>query len=122
MASRLVAAWLAILATHLPQATTALQNGVGHAPVLGWSTWLTFKYDLNATLVQSSADFLASSPLGAAGYTYILLDDGWPACPEKDSDGHCLSLPPRDPGTQRIPVDPVKFPQGLRAVTDYVHG
>jgi hypothetical protein len=38
---------------------------------MGWSTWLTFRLEVNETLVKTSADFLAASPMKAAGYEYI---------------------------------------------------
>ena len=37
---------------------------------------------------KTSADFLAASPLKAAGYEYILLDDGWPTCAK--ADAYCI--------------------------------
>lgn len=98
----------------------SLDNGVAVRPPLGWSSWLTFRYALNDTLVRSSADFLASSRIGAAGYNYILLDDGWTTCNEKSESGACLDLPPRD-SKNRIPIDQEKFPNGFKPLTDYVH-
>jgi alpha-galactosidase len=98
----------------------ALQDGVARTPPLGWSTWLSFRLNVSDSLLRTSADFLASSPLKPAGYEYILLDDGWPLCLKIDASGHCLELPPRDEAG-RIPVDPHKFPDGFKPVTDYVH-
>jgi hypothetical protein len=100
--------------------TSALQDGVARTPPLGWSTWLSFRLNVSDSLLRTSTDFLASSPLKAAGYEYILLDDGWPSCAKLDSSGHCLELPPRD-ADGRIPVDPHKFPNGFKPITDYAH-
>jgi len=58
--------------------------------------------------------------LAAAGYNYILIDDGWPECETFTSDGGCNKQTPRD--TQgRIVVSKSKFPNGFLPVTTYVH-
>eukprot|EP01088_Endostelium_zonatum_P017750 TRINITY_DN539_c0_g1_i1.p1 TRINITY_DN539_c0_g1~~TRINITY_DN539_c0_g1_i1.p1 ORF type:complete len:423 (-),score=65.31 TRINITY_DN539_c0_g1_i1:93-1172(-) len=41
------------------------------------------------------------------GYTYVNIDAGW--------------LKGRDPTTQKMVSDPVKFPEGMKAVGDYLH-
>jgi hypothetical protein len=116
--TQLLALALLLAMAVLPAA--ALQDGVARTPPLGWSTWLSFRLNVSESLLRTSADFLASSPLKGAGYEYILLDDGWPTCLKIDSDGHCLEVPPRDKDG-RIPVDPNKFPNGFKPITDYVH-
>jgi hypothetical protein len=66
-------------------ATTAINNGVGWLPPMGWSTWNTFRFNISSQLirqvssllcaacvfahcVRQSAEFMARSPLKAAGY------------------------------------------------------
>jgi alpha-galactosidase len=43
-----------------------------------------------------------------AGYKYLVIDDAWMA-PERDKNG-------------RLQVDPNKFPSGMKALGDYLHG
>ncbi len=45
--------------------------------------------------------------MAAAGYNYIVLDDGW-MTKERDANGDLVP-------------DPVKFPSGMKAIIDYVH-
>jgi alpha-galactosidase len=53
------------------------------------------------------ADDMVKSGMKDAGYTYLVLDDGWMA-KERDVDGNLIA-------------DPVKFPKGMKHVADYVH-
>ena len=43
------------------------------------------------------------------GYEYVILDDCWMA---KE----------REPVTNRLQADPIRFPSGIKALADYVHG
>jgi hypothetical protein len=43
----------------------------------------------------------------SAGYEYITIDDCWPALE-------------RDPKTARLVPDPVRFPNGMKHLADYV--
>lgn len=45
---------------------------------------------------------------------------GWPSCTTFAADGGCAVPAPRAPNGSVIP-DPVKFPEGLAAVFDYIH-
>ena len=76
-------------------------------PPMGWNSWNTFGTDISAQLVMDIADALARTGLAAAGYQYLVLDDGWMAH-ERDSTGNLVP-------------DPKKFPDGLKPVIDYVH-
>ena len=51
---------------------------------------------------------MVSSGMKDAGYTYIVLDDGWMAMQ-------------RDSVTGNLIPDPKKFPHGMKALVDYVH-
>lgn len=99
-------------------------GGVPPQPVLppsGWSTWNSFSCDINASLVRQGADHLASSGLLGAGYRYILIDDCWSLCERYDAkDGYCEEPGGRDAKGNLIP-DPIKFPDGMRALAHYVH-
>lgn len=76
-------------------------------PALGWSTWNTFRCDVNETLVLQAAKALVTSGLRDLGYRYVNIDDCWMA-KERDPSGAWL-------------VDVVKFPSGMRALADQLH-
>jgi MBG domain (YGX type)/Lamin Tail Domain/NPCBM-associated, NEW3 domain of alpha-galactosidase/Alpha galactosidase A/Alpha galactosidase C-terminal beta sandwich domain len=50
-------------------------------PVLGWSSWSSFRHQANASIDEAAARELVSSGLAAEGYKYINQDDGWYECP-----------------------------------------
>ncbi len=77
-------------------------------PPLGWNTWNTFGKNIDEQLVLQSVDKFVERGLRDAGYQYVVIDDCW-------------SLRERDPTTHEIVPDPAKFPQGMKAVADYVH-
>ena len=54
----------------------SLDNGLARTPPLGLSTWAAFNQQVNDTLVRSLADGMVESGLLAAGYRYLLIDDG----------------------------------------------
>ncbi len=76
-------------------------------PPMGWNSWNTFETHIDEKLVKETADIMVASGMAAAGYNYIVLDDGWMA-KERDKDGNLVP-------------DPVKFPNGMKALIDYVH-
>ncbi|WP_035647771.1 glycoside hydrolase family 27 protein [Flavobacterium sp. ASV13] len=82
-------------------------EGLAMTPPMGWNSWNTFGTDINEKLVKETADIMVSSGLAAAGYNYIVLDDGW-MTRERDANGDLIP-------------DPVKFPNGMKALIDYVH-
>lgn len=82
-------------------------EGLAMTPPMGWNSWNTFATNIDEKLVKETADIMVSSGLAAAGYNYIVLDDGW-MTHERDVNGDLVP-------------DPVKFPNGMKAVVDYVH-
>ena len=46
-------------------------------PVMGWSSWNTFRQNINEELILETARAMELSGLAAAGYEYINLDDCW---------------------------------------------
>ncbi len=76
-------------------------------PPMGWNTWNTFGEKINEELIKETADVLVSSGLKDLGYNYLVIDDCW-SLKERDSEG-------------RLQADPQKFPNGMKAVADYVH-
>lgn len=82
-------------------------EGLALTPPMGWNSWNTFQTNINEQLVMKTADVMVSSRMKDAGYTYLVLDDGWMAM-ERDSAGNLVA-------------DPKKFPHGMKVVADYVH-
>jgi len=98
----------------------SLNNGAAPTPPRGWSSWMAFEFNVSSAGLMKMADLMVSSGLKDAGYVYLLLDDGWPACSVYESDGGCGTPAPRD-AQGRIVVAKEKFPNGLKEVTAYVH-
>lgn len=82
-------------------------ENLAKTPPLGWNSWNTFGTDINENLVKGIADKFVELGLKDAGYQYIVLDDGWMA-KERDTNGNLIA-------------DPEKFPNGMKAVADYIH-
>ena len=77
-------------------------------PPMGFNTWNTFGENISDEMIRQTADAMVEKGLQAAGYEYLVIDDCW-------------SKRQRDPVTDKIVPDPVKFPNGMKAVSDYVH-
>lgn len=74
---------------------------------MGWNSWNTYGEDINEQLIKETADAMVAEGLLDKGYEYLVIDDCW-------------SLKERDEN-ERLVADPVKFPNGMKAVADYVH-
>jgi len=85
----------------------ALDNGLALTPPMGWNDWNAFGCNVSAALVEQTADTIVSSGMKDAGYDYVNIDDCWME-PQRSADGHLVP-------------DPAKFPDGIKAVADYVH-
>jgi alpha-galactosidase len=88
----------------------ALNNGLARTPPMGFNNWNSTecRADFNEAMVKGIADIFVSSGLKAAGYQYVNLDDCW-AETRRDASGHLVP-------------SHVRFPHGIKAVADYVHG
>lgn len=75
-------------------------------PMMGWSSWNTFRININEDLIRQTADAMVSKGLKDAGYTFVNIDDGF--FYGRDNEGNLL-------------VHPEKFPNGMKAVADYIH-
>ncbi|HTI23642.1 MAG TPA: NPCBM/NEW2 domain-containing protein, partial [Kutzneria sp.] len=106
VAAATAAAGLALVAA---PAAVALDNGLARTPQMGFNNWNATHCsgDFNETMVKGIADLFVSSGLKDAGYQYVNLDDCW-ALPARDASGDLVA-------------DPVRFPDGIKAVADYVH-
>ena len=83
-----------------------MNKPLAHTPPMGWNSWNTFSWNINADLIRTSADYMVSTGLKDAGYEYIVIDDCW-------------SEKQRVNG--RLVPDKDKFPDGIKPVADYVH-
>ncbi|HEV8556193.1 MAG TPA: NPCBM/NEW2 domain-containing protein [Actinophytocola sp.] len=90
-----------------PQPAHAWDNGLARTPPMGWNQWNAFGCNVTDALVRATADKFVSAGLQAAGYQYVNIDDCWMT---RNRDGAGNLVP-----------DPAKFPNGIRAVADYVH-
>jgi len=80
---------------------------VAATPPMGWNSWNTFQCNMDETLIENVADIMQSSGMQAAGYEYVSLDDCWMA--GRDDAGNLL-------------WNTTKFPSGIPALAEYVHG
>ena len=87
---------------------TALDNGLALTPPMGWNDWNAFGCNVSQALVEQTAQAIVSSGLRDAGYQYVNIDDCW-ALPDRDANGNLVA-------------NPAKFPDGIPALADYVHG
>jgi alpha-galactosidase len=92
-----------------------INNGVAQkfdnlalTPPMGWNSWNVFQTNINEKMIKEIADAMVTSGMQKAGYTYLVLDDGWMAM-ERDKNGDLVA-------------DPKKFPNGMKSLSDYVHG
>ncbi len=76
-------------------------------PPMGWNSWNYFACDgINEKVITEIADAMVTSGMKEAGYQYIVIDDCWQI--DRDSNGI-------------IVIDSVKFPNGIKYLSDYVH-
>lgn len=85
---------------------SALDNGVGLTPQMGWNSWNKFGAAITQHIIYTQAEALKSSGLLALGYKYVLIDDGWEAM-HRDSD-HVLH------------ADPIRFPDGIKVLVQNI--
>jgi len=74
---------------------------------MGWNSWNIFAADIDEVKIKEIADAMVSTGMRDAGYKYLNLDDNW-------------MRPYRENG--RLVGDPDRFPGGITALADYVHG
>jgi alpha-galactosidase len=76
-------------------------------PPMGWNSWNRFGCNVSEKLVKETADALVATGMKDAGYQYLVIDDCWQV--KREEAG-------------RIVPDPERFPSGMKALADYVHG
>jgi alpha-galactosidase len=101
-----VAGLSAVAITSAPPAA-ALDNGLALTPPMGFNDWNAFGCNTSASLIEQTALTMHTDGMQAAGYDYVNIDDCWLE-PQRDANGNLVP-------------DPTKFPNGIKAVADYVH-
>ncbi|PYX14457.1 MAG: alpha-galactosidase [Acidobacteria bacterium] len=102
----------ALIAVFLPSLvfttnSTAQAQQLAQTPPMGWNSWNKFACEVSEQLIGEIADAMVSSGLKEAGYQYVNIDDCWQV--SRDAQGN-------------IVADPTRFPSGIKALADYVHG
>lgn len=82
------------------------QTAHADPPIMGWSSWNTYRIHINEELIRKQADALIEKGLKDAGYQYINIDDGFFGY--RDKDGW-------------LQTHPERFPNGIKCVADYIH-
>ncbi|KZE12075.1 alpha-galactosidase [Sphingomonas hankookensis] len=82
-------------------------NGLAQTPPMGWNSWNKFACNVNEKVIRATADAIASNGMREAGYEYVVIDDCWHGT--RDANGF-------------ITEDRERFPSGLKALGDYIHG
>ncbi|GGJ07598.1 alpha-galactosidase [Streptomyces brasiliensis] len=90
-------------------AAPAPADGLALTPPMGFNNWNSThcRAEFNEDMVKGIADLFVEKGLKDAGYQYVNLDDCW-------------ALPSRDANGKLVP-DPARFPNGIKAVADYIH-
>lgn len=82
-------------------------DGLAETPPMGWNSWNTFGCNIDEALIRETADAMVASGMRDAGYVYVNIDDCWHGV--RDAEGF-------------IQPDPARFPSGMKALADYIHG
>ncbi len=75
-------------------------------PIMGWSSWNTYRVNIREELIKKQADAMISQGLKDAGYSFINIDDGFFGY--RDDDG-------------KLHTHPERFPGGLKSLSGYIH-
>ena len=88
-------------------AERALDNGLARTPPMGWNSWNKFGCNVSDKLIREVATAISANGMREAGYQYVTIDDCWQVA--------------RTPQGV-IVADSARFPQGIKALADFVHG
>lgn len=88
------------------QAKTDFEK-LAQTPPMGWNSWNKFGCNVSESLIKEMADAMVLSGMKDAGYEYVVIDDCWQV--GRDENGNILA-------------DTARFPGGIKALADYVHG
>ncbi|XP_052076326.1 alpha-N-acetylgalactosaminidase-like isoform X2 [Mytilus californianus] len=108
--------WSVVILCVLLPFTIGLDNGLARTPPMGWMSWERFRCNvdckndphncISAKLLMQMADRMTEDGYLQAGYEYLSVDDCWMA---------------KERRMRTLIADPERFPNGMKAVIDYVH-
>lgn len=81
-------------------------GGNASTPPMGWSSWNTFRNNIDENLIIETADALKSTGLADCGYVYVNLDDCWHSS-MRDENG-------------KLQGDLVRFSSGIKWLSDEI--
>ena len=84
-----------------------LCTAADNPPLMGWSSWNTYGFQINDSVIKAQADAMVELGFNECGYNHINIDDGFFG--GRDENGKLL-------------IHPTRFPNGLRGLVDYIHG
>ena len=99
-----------------------LDNGLSRRPILGWNSWGWAQAYISHDTVSAVLDQYVAAGLPEAGYTYFNLDNGWQLNYRAGNSQQPGKPSSRDPDNGKLLADPAKFPRGMKAWCDEVHG
>ncbi|MFE9751046.1 glycoside hydrolase family 27 protein [Saccharothrix saharensis] len=108
LAAAAVAALGLVTAAPAEPAAQAAPGSPALTPPLGWNSWNSFGCGITEAQVRQAADAMVNSGMRDAGYQYVVVDDCW-FDPQRDAQGN-------------LRAHPTKFPSGMKALGDYIHG
>jgi alpha-galactosidase len=106
-AALLVFGLLSLLPAPCAVAADPAKSPLAATPPMGWNSWNTFGQQINERVVREVADAIVSLGLKDLGYQYVVIDDHWHG--GRDAQG-------------RLIPNPQKFPGGIKALAQYIHG
>ena len=75
-------------------------------PIMGWSSWNTYRVNINEELIKKQADAMVDKGLKEVGYIFVNTDDGFFGWRDE---------------TGKMHTHPERFPNGLKGVSDHIH-
>lgn len=93
---------------------SAMNVSAQRLPKMGWASYNAFFLWIDEEKIKGQADQMVALGLNQLGYKYINIDDGYQN--GRDAEGRLQVIEhSKNDGTPR-------FPNGLRTLTDYIHG
>ncbi|QWP76960.1 glycoside hydrolase family 27 protein [Lysobacter sp. K5869] len=101
---------VSLLAAASPAARAAAPAQLAPTPQMGFNNWNSThcRAEFDEAMIRGVADKIVALGLKDAGYRYVNIDDCW-AYWQRDKDG-------------RLRANPERFPSGIKALADYIHG
>ena len=98
--------WLMAVALGIMIGKAVAQVNHVEPPLMGWSSWNTYRVNISEDLIKKQADAMVSQGLNEVGYRYVNIDDGFFGYRDEKGVLH---------------THPERFPNGMKVVADYIH-